>query len=91
MKYYTLWNDQIQECQIRCFQTISKYKNYFKKEKYGAGSFKELSKFQEFQLSNFNLTWSNMGKMNSLQFDMTYLKELQQKIEMLDKLIFKNI
>ena len=29
--------------------------------------------------------------MNSLQFDMTYLKELQQKIEMLDKLILKNI
>ena len=91
MKYYTLWNDQIQERQIRCFQTTSKCKNYFKKEKYGAESFKELSKFQEFQLSNFTLTWSNKGKMNSLQFDMTYLKELQQKIEMLDKLILKNI
>ena len=48
-------------------------------------------KFQKFQLSNFTLTWSNEGKMNSVRPDMTYSKELQQKMKMLDKLILKNI
>ena len=71
---------------------MSKHKNYFKKEKYWTQNrFKKLSKFQKFQLSNFTLTWSNEGKMNSVQFDMTYSKELQQKMKLLDKLILKKI
>ena len=51
--------------------------------------FKKLSKLQKFQLSKFTLNWSNKLKMNSVRPDMTYSKELQQKIKMLDKLISK--
>ena len=57
----------------------------------GQDRFKKLSKFQKFQLSNFTLTRSNEGKMNSVRLDMTYSKEVQQKMKMLDKLILKNI
>ena len=57
----------------------------------GQNRFKKLSKFQKFQLSNFTLAWSNKGKMNSERPYMTYSKELQQKMKMLDKLILKNI
>ena len=53
----------------------------------GQNRFKKLSIFQKFQLSNFTLTWSNEGEMNSLRFDLTYSIELPQKIKMLDKLI----
>ena len=52
----------------------------------GQNCFKKLSKFQKFQLSNFTLTWSNKGKMNSVQPDMTHSKELQQKMKMLENL-----
>ena len=56
----------------------------------GQNHVKKLSKFQKFQLSTFFfLTWSsNKGKTNSVRFDMTYSKELQQKMKMLDKVIF---
>ena len=37
--------------------------------------FKKLSKFQNFQLSNFILTWPNEGKVNSVRPDMTYSKK----------------
>ena len=57
----------------------------------GQNRFKKLPKFQKFQLTDFTLTWSNDGKMNSVRPDMTYSKELQQKMKMLDKLILKNI
>ena len=57
----------------------------------GQNRFKKLSKFQKFQLSNFTLTWSNKGKMNSLRLDMTYLKELEQKMKMFGKVILKNL
>ena len=57
----------------------------------GQNRFKKLSIFQKLQLSNFTLTWSNEGEMNSLQFDLTYSIELPQKIKMLDKLILGNI
>ena len=55
----------------------------------GQNRFKKLSKFQKFQSSNFTLTWSNEGKMNSLRLDMAYSKELQQKMKILDKLTLK--
>ena len=57
----------------------------------GRNRFKKLSKFQKFQLSDFTLTWSNGGKVNSVRPDITYSKELNQKMKMFDKLIFKNI
>ena len=57
----------------------------------GQNRFKKLSKFQKSQLSNFTLTWSNKGKMNSLRLDMTYLKELEQKMKMFGKVILKNL
>ena len=53
--------------------------------------FKKLSKLQKFQLSKFTLNWSNKLKMNSVRPDMTYSKELQQKIKILDKLILKTL
>ena len=55
----------------------------------GQNCFKNLSKFQKFQLLDFTLTWSKEGKVNSVRPDMTYSKELQQKMKMLDKIIFK--
>ena len=57
----------------------------------GQNRFKKLSKFQKSQLSNFTLTWSNKGKMNSLRLDMTYLKELEQKMKLFGKVILKNL
>ena len=57
----------------------------------GQNPFKKLSKFQKFQLNDFTLTWSNGGKVNSVWPDMTYSKELQQKMKMLDKLILKKL
>ena len=56
----------------------------------GQNPFKKLSKFQKFHLSNFTLTWSNEGEMNSVPPDMAYSKELQQKMEILDKVILKS-
>ena len=57
----------------------------------GQNRFRKHSKFQKFRLSNFTLTWSNKGKVNSAWPYMTYSKELQQKAQMLDKLVLKNI
>ena len=57
----------------------------------GQNRFKKCSKFQKFQLSNFTLTWSNEGKVNSVRPCMTYSKEPQHKTKMLDKLVLKNI
>ena len=70
---------------------LAVFRQYFRQEKYGQNRFKKLSKFQKFQLSNFTLTWSNEGKVNSVRPYMTYSKELQQKMKMLDKLVLKNI
>ena len=53
--------------------------------------FKKLLKFKKSQLTNFSLTWSNEGKMNNVRPDLTYSKELQQKMKMLEKIIFKSI
>ena len=56
----------------------------------GQNRFKKLSKFLKFQLGNFNLTWSNEGKINTLLLHMTYTIKLLQEMKMLDKLILKN-
>ena len=44
-------------------------------------NFKKLSKLQKFKVSNFSLTWSNEGKMTGTPPDMTYSKELQEKMK----------
>ena len=50
-----------------------------KQKNMGHNRFMKRSKFQKSQLSKFTLTWSNEGKMNSVQPYITYSKELQQK------------
>ena len=50
-------------------------KAILRKENMGQDRFQKLSKFQKFQLSNFTLTLSNEGKINSVRLDMTYSKE----------------
>ena len=58
-------------------------KNYFKNEKYWENRFKKLLKVQKFWLSNLTLTELNEGNKNSLKLDMSYSKELEQKMKML--------
>ena len=76
---------------VGVFRQYQNTKTILKKKNMGQNRFNKLSKFQKFQFSNFTLTWSNEGKMNSVRPDMTYSKELQQKNEILHKLILKNI
>ena len=73
------------------FRQYQNTKTFLKKKNMGQNRFNKCSKLQKFQLSNFILTWSNEGKVNSVRPDMTYSKELQQKMKMLDKPILKNI
>ena len=60
-----------------------------KKKNMGQNRSKKRSKFQKFQLSNFTLTLSNEGKVNSVRPYITYSKELKQKMKVLDKLALK--
>ena len=60
-----------------------------KKKNMAQNRSKKRSKFQKFQLSNFALTWSNEGKVNSVRPYITYSKELKQKMKVLDKLALK--
>ena len=73
------------------FRQYQNAKIILKKKNMGQNRFKKRSKFQKFQLSNFTLTGSNERKVNSIRSGMTYSKELQQKMKMLDNLILKNI
>ena len=73
------------------FKQYQNTRTILKKKNMGENLFQKCSKFQKFQLSNFTLTWSNEGKVNSVRSYMTYSKELQQKMKMLDKLVLKNI
>ena len=54
------------------FRQYQNTKTISKKKNMGLNRFKKCSKFQKFQLNNFILTWSNEGKVNSVQPDMTY-------------------
>ena len=91
--------DEILYCGMNRFRNVKldvfrRYQNttaILKKKNMGKNRFKKLSKYQKFQFSNFTLTWSNERKMNSVRLDMIYSEELQQKMEMLDKRILKNI
>ena len=46
---------------------------------------------KNFNFCNFTLTWSSKGKMNSVRLDLTYSKELQQKMKMLKNLSLKTL
>ena len=62
-----------------------KTEKLFKKKRFKMNfkevNFKKLSKLQKFKVSNFSLTWSNEGKMTGTLPDMTYSKELQEKMK----------
>ena len=73
------------------FRQYQNTKIILKKKNIGQNRFKKRSKFQKFQLSNFTLAGSNERKVSSVRSGMTYSKELQQKMKMLDNLILKNI
>ena len=83
--------NRFKNVKLGVFRQYQNTKTFSKKKNMGKNRFMKLSKFQKFQLSNFTQTCSNEGKMNSVRFDMTYLKELQQKREMLAKRILKDI
>ena len=83
MKYYKV--------NLRVFRQYQGTRTIFKEKNKGQNGFKKRSKFQKLQFSNFTLTWSNEGKVNGARPYMTYSKELQQKMKMLDKLVLKNI
>ena len=82
---------RLRNVKLGVFREYQNTKTILKKKNMGQNRFKESSKFEKFQLSNFILTWSNEGKANSVQPDTTYSKELQQKMKTLDKPILKNI
>ena len=69
------------------FRQYQNTRTILKKKNMGQNRFKKRSKFQKFQLSKFNLTWSNEGKVNSVWPYMTFSKKLQQKMKMLDNLV----
>ena len=80
---------RFRNAKLGVFRHYQNTKAILKKKNMVRNRFNKLSKFQKFQLSNFALTWSNEEKMNSARPDMTYSKELQQKMQMLDKFILK--
>ena len=83
--------NRFRDVKLLVFRKYQNTKTFLEKKNMGKNRFMKLSKFQKFQLCNFTLTWSNERKMNSVRFDMTYSKELQQKRKILTKLILKNI
>ena len=68
-----------------------KTKTILKTNNIGKNRFKKLLKVQKFGLSNLTLTELNEGNKNSLKLDMSYSKELEQKMKMLQKLILQRI
>ena len=90
--------DEMLYCGMTRFRNVKlgvygQYQNtkiILEKKNMGQNRFKNLSEFQKFQLSNFTLTVSNEGKTNSVRFDMTYSKELQQENENFGQTYRKN-
>ena len=90
--------DEMLYCEMTRFRNVKlgvygQYQNtkiILEKKNMGQNRFKNLSEFQKFQLSNFTLTVSNEGKTNSVRFDMTYSKELQQENENFGQTYRKN-
>ena len=61
------------------FRQYQNTKAILKKKNTRQNRFKKRSKFRKFQLSNFTLTWSNEGKVNSVRPGMTYSRSPSQK------------
>ena len=53
------------------FRQYQNTRTILKEKNMGQNRFKKRSKFPKFQLSNFTLTWSNEGKVNSVRPYMT--------------------
>ena len=80
---------RFRDIKLGAFRQYQNLKTILKKKNMEQNRFKILSKFQKFQQSNFTLTCSNKGKMNGVEPDITYSKELHQKMKIFDKLIAK--
>ena len=74
---------------LSVFRQYQNTRATLKRKNTGRNRFKKGSKFQKFRLSNFTFTRSNEAKVNSVRPYITYSKELQQKMKMLDKLVLK--
>ena len=83
------WITSFRNVQLGVFRQYQKTKPKLKKKNISQNCFNKRSKFNKFYLSNFTLTWSKEGKVNSVRPDMTYSKELQQKEKMLEKFVLK--
>ena len=70
------------------FRQYQNTKTILEKKNMGQNCFKKYSKFQKFQLRSFTLTWSNNEKVNDL---LKKKKNYSKKMNMLNKLILKNI
>ena len=66
---------------VKCgvFRQYQNTKTILKKKNTRQNRFKKRSKSQKFQLSNFILTWSKEGKVNSVRPGMTYSRNPFQK------------
>ena len=71
------------------FRQYQNTRTIFQKKNMGQCCFTKRSKLQKFKLSSFTLTWSNEEKVNNVRPYVTYSKELQQKLNMLDKFVLK--
>ena len=63
------------------FRQYQNAKTILKNKNMGQNCFKKLWKSEKFQLSNFTLTWSNEGKINSVLLDMICQKNYNKKWE----------
>ena len=73
------WRTRFRNVKLDVFRQYQNTRTILKGKSMGQNRFKETSKFQKFQSSNFNLTWSNEGKVNSVRLYMTYSKEHSKK------------
>ena len=77
--------NRFRNVKLGVFRQYKNTKTILRKKNMGQNSF-TLSKFRKSQLKNLALAWPKKKKKNSVRSDMTYSKELQQKMNMLDKL-----
>ena len=82
MKYSTYWMTRFRD-KLRVFilENIKTEKAILIKKIWDRIVLRNFQNSENFNLSNFTLTWSNEGKMNSVGSDMTCSKEIQEKNE----------
>ena len=73
------WMTRFRNVKLGVFRQYQNTKAILKKKNTRQNRFKKRSKFRKFQLSNFTLTWSNEGKVNSVRPGMTYSRSPSQK------------